>query len=170
MYVSVFKIIFDGIVDDYIRDKIDECTYKDYFSDIDSNKAIGVKYYNKAFNLFGLKEITQIWALNQDQEFNSLKQMYYRGAKLIIFVKSNNSSSVDQLIENAKIAKIDLDQIFLIESTINFTQAFFDFAIVSIMYKDELISKSEFQSHKLVYEEFDNPKFIIAKDLLELGF
>ncbi|MHA2392582.1 MAG: hypothetical protein ACXAEX_11620 [Promethearchaeota archaeon] len=169
MYIRVYKIIFDGIVDDHVRDKIDDCIYKDFLSGINSSKLIGVKYYTKPFNLNGYKEILQIWALNQDQEFIPLKPMYYMGAKLIIFVKSNNSTSIDQLFEYVELAEIDLDRIVLIENTKAFTENFFDFVIIFLMYKDGLISESEFQTHKSVYEELDNPKFILAKDLLELG-
>lgn len=167
MFDVIYKIVFDGSVDEYVRNKIDECTFKDIFSDTDSNNVIGVKFYTKVFNLHGIEIIAQIWALNQNQQFNSLKSIYYRGANLIIFVKSNNSSTVEKLLDYAGNAMINPNQIILIENTKDFTEAFFEFTIVLTLYNDELINESEFKDHELVYEKGDNPRFIMAEFLLD---
>ena len=167
MHSAVFKIVFDGLVDEYVRNKMDECTYKDFLSDINSNQLIGVKFYTRTFTILDLKQIAQIWTLNQDQKFNSLKYKYYEGAKLIIFVKSSNSSSVDQLLDCVDKAMINLNQIFLINSSKDFTEAFFEFVMVTALYNDELISERELKEQKLVYRKGNNPKYLTSNELLE---
>lgn len=167
MLDNILKIVFDGSADEYLREKVDECPFKEIFSDTDSNNIIGVKFYTKVFNLYGIKIITQVWALNQSRQFNSLKPIYYRGANLIIFVKSNNSSTVEKLLDYAGSAKIYPNQIILIEKTKDFTETFFEFAIVLTLYNDELISESEFKDLELVYEKGDNPRFIMADRILD---
>ena len=167
MVDNIYKIVFDGSVDEHVRNKIDECTFKDIFSDIDSNNVLGVKFYTKVFNLHGIEIIAQVWALNQNQQFNSLKSIYYKGANLIIFVKSNNSSTIEQLLDYAGNAMINPNQIILIENTKDFTESFFEFTIVLALYNDELISESEFRDQRLVYEKGDNPELIMAENLLD---
>lgn len=162
----VYKIIFDGIIDENIRSQMDECDFKDIFSGSDSNTEIGVKYYSKLFKVTGFEVIAQVWALNQSNQFNSLKPMYYKGAKLIIFVKSNNSSSVDQLLDYSGQARIHPNQIVLVENTKAFTEKFFEFTIVLTLYNDNNVGDSEFKEHQSVYKKGNNPKFIIADSLL----
>ena len=87
--------------------------------------------------------------------------------KLDFKVYGQYALGFDKLFDHAEKAMISLDRIVLIESTKDFTEKFFDFAIIFIMYKDGLISEGEFQAQKSVYEESDNPQFILAKDLLE---
>jgi hypothetical protein len=162
----IFKIIFDGVVDDYVRKQIDECDFKDVFSGSDSDSEIGVTYYTNNFKLLGFEIIAQVWALNQDQRFNPLKPMYYKGAKLIIFVKLNNSSTVAQLIDYAEKAMIAYNQIILLENTNAFTEPLLKFAMILALYNDELISDGEFKDQELAYEKGNNPKFTLADSFL----
>ena len=162
----IYKIIFDGVVDDYIRKQIDECDFMDVFSGSDSNSEIGVTYYTKLFNLFDLEVIAQVWALNQSNQFNSLKPMYYKGAKLIIFVMLNNSSSVTQILDYSEQSGILPNQIVLVENTKAFTKTFFEFTIVLTLYNDNIIGDSEYKEHQSVCKKGNNPKFKIADSLL----
>ncbi|MFW9865286.1 MAG: hypothetical protein ACFFEN_04235 [Candidatus Thorarchaeota archaeon] len=161
----IYKIILDCIINENISNQMEECDIKDILQESDSNAEIGIKFYTRLFNLLNFKVIAQLWGLNQNLQFNSLKLMYYRGAKLIIYIKSNNSSTVSQLIDDCGKAGINLNQVILLENTEAFTETFFRLTMILALYYDDLISDVVFRNHLLSYEKGNNPKILLASKL-----
>ncbi|MFX1320569.1 MAG: hypothetical protein ACFFAQ_02885 [Promethearchaeota archaeon] len=167
MTVITYKVVFDGRIDDKLKNKIDNGFLEEVIDDAQTQVVIGVDFYAKDFNLYGKGIRAQVWILSQDQMFKAIKAMYYKGANLVIYVKSDNSSTVEKLIDSFKNAKINPNNIILIETTEDFTEAFFEYAIVITLYHDGLISSSTFREKKVVYEKGNDPKFTVLSDYLE---
>lgn len=161
-----YKVVFDGHVDEGLRIKI-ENGFLDVVIDAQTNVIIGVDFYDKLFNLYGKGIKAQVWILNQGEMFKTIKFMYYKGANLVIYVKNNNSSTVEKLIDSFKNAKINPSLIIILETTEDFTEAFFEHAIASILYHDGFINASKFRERQLVYEKSNNPKFTVLSDYLD---
>ncbi len=162
-----YKVVFDGQIDDNLRSKIDNGFLEEVIDDSQTNVVIGVDFYAKNFILYGKEIKAQVWIVNQGQMFKTIKTMYYKGANLVIYVKSNNSSTVEKLIDSFKNAKINPSHIVLIENPEDFTEAFFEYVIVITLYHDGLINASTFRERQLVYEKGSNPKFTVLSDYLE---
>ncbi|MFX1480235.1 MAG: hypothetical protein ACFFCI_19150 [Promethearchaeota archaeon] len=163
----IYKIILDCIIDDNISNHMEECDFKDILQESDSKGEIGIKFYTRVFNLLNFKVIAQLWGINQNLQFNSLKPMYYRGTNLIIYIKSNNSSTISQLIDDSGKAGINLNQVILLENTEAFTETFFRLSMILALYYDDLISDVVFKNQLLSYERGNNPKILLASKLLK---
>ncbi|MFX1315843.1 MAG: hypothetical protein ACFE9T_08260 [Promethearchaeota archaeon] len=162
-----YKIVYDGPVDENLENII-ELEFMDEIQDNSKNKIIiGVDFYTKNFNIFNTEINAHIWILNQGEMFKSIKATYYRGANLILFVKLNNSSTVEKLIEFVNNAKINPNQIIILETSDGFTETFFEHAIVIALFNDGLISASKFREKELLYKEADNPEYTLLSDYLE---
>jgi hypothetical protein len=162
-----YKVVFDVQIDEDLRSKIDNGFLEEVIDNSQTNVVIGVDFYDKIFNLYGKEIKAQVWILNQGQMFKTIKAMYYKGANLVIYVKSNNSSTVEKLIESFKNAKINPSHILLLELTEDFTEAFFEYAIIITLYHDGLVSVSAFREKQLAYEKGNNPEFTVLSDYLE---
>jgi len=167
MTAITYKVVFDGLIDDNLRIKIDNGFLEEVADDSKTNVIIGVDFYAKSFILYGKEIKAQVWILNQGQMFKTIKAMYYKGAHLVIYVKSNNSSTVEKLIDSFKNAMINPSHIFLLEITEDFTEAFFEYAIVITLYHEGLINTSTFRERQLAYVKGNNPEFTVLSDYLE---
>ncbi|MFX1411586.1 MAG: hypothetical protein ACFFA6_14635 [Promethearchaeota archaeon] len=162
-----YKIVYDGPVDENLESMIENGLMEE-IHDISKNKIIiGVDFYKKKFNLFNTEIDAHIWILNQAEMFKSIKATYYRDANLILFVKLNNSSTVDKLIEFANNTKINPNQIIILETSDDFTEKFFEHAIVIALFNDGSINASKFREKELHYKKTDNPEYTLLSDYLE---
>lgn len=162
-----YKVVFDGRIDDNLRKEIDNGFLEESVDDAETNVVIGVDFYSKNFDLYDKKIRAQVWILSQDQMFKTIKAVYYKGANLVIYVKSNNSSTIEKLIGFAKNVKINPNNIILIETSDDFTEVFFEYAISITLYHDGLISSNTYREKEIAYEKGKNPQFIILSDYLD---
>lgn len=162
-----YKVVFDGRIDDNLRKEIDNGFLEESVDDAQTNVVIGVDFYAKNFELYNKKIRTQVWILSQDQMFKTVKAVYYKGANLIIYVKSDNSSTLDKLIDSLNNVKINPINIILIGTSEDFNEAFFEYAITITLYHNGLISSNVLSEKKVVYEKGKNPQFTILSDYLE---
>ncbi|MFX0041901.1 MAG: hypothetical protein ACFE8L_03215 [Candidatus Hodarchaeota archaeon] len=166
MTVINYKVVFDGQIDENLK-KMIENGFLEVVIDAQTNIVIGVDLYEKIFNLYGKEIKAQVWILNQGDMFKTIKAMYYKGANLVIYVKSNNSSTVEKLIDSYKNARINPSHIILLENTEDFTEAFFEYAIVITLYQDGLLNINTFRERQLDYQKGKNPKYTVLIDYLE---